>query len=131
MDFVIKGVYSFNVYPVAVLGTAFENVTVMAVFDQETANAQGFDTVANHALVYPTLPPGSPNDPSLYNYVKIRTPSGKTQILGLPWIIEDSVQTVQLGTISLKISNVNSSSQNKIRQILAANGYNAVDLSFH
>lgn len=130
MDLIIKGIYSFSVYPVAELGTAFQNATVLALFDQETANQAGFDTVAQHALVYPRLPVGTPNDPSMYTYVKLRLPSGKIQILGRPWIVESSIEVVELGTITVKISNVSINDQAKIQQALAANGYSATQLTF-
>lgn len=129
-DFAIKGVYSFNVYPVARLGTNFANVTVMGEFDQATANAQGFDTAAEHAAVYNTLPAGTPNDPSAYNYIKIKLPSGATQILGVAWIVENSIEIVNLGTITVKISNVNSSDTEKVRKALASNGFAATSISF-
>ncbi len=129
-DLVVKGIYSFNVYPVARLGTNFANVTIVGEFDDTLAKAQGFDTAAEHAAVYNTLPAGTPNDPSAYNYVKIRLPNGQTQILGIPWIIANSIEVVNLGTITVKISNVNSSDTEKVRKALAANGFNAADISF-
>ena len=130
MNFNLKGVYSFNVYPVAILGTAFKNVTVMGIIDQETANAAGFDTVAEHAAVYATLPTGTPNDPSAYNYLKVRLPSGTTKILGLPWIIESSIQVVNLGTFTVKIANESANDQQAVIDALTANGFSVVDISF-
>lgn len=130
MNFNLKGTYSFNVYPVALYGTGFKNVVVMGILDQETANLAGFDTVAEHAAVYATLPTGTPNDPSAYNYLKVRLPSGATKILGLPWIIESSIEEVNLGTFTLKIANQSANDQQAIINALTANGFNAVDISF-
>lgn len=130
MDFKIKGTYSFNVYPVALYGTSFKNVVVMGTIDQETANLMGFDTVAEHAAVYATLPTGTPNDPSAYLYVKVRLLSGATKILGLPWIVESSIQEIELGTFTVKVANQSANDQTAILNALAANGFNVVDISF-
>ena len=46
-NFQIREIYSFDVYPTAVLGNGFKNVTVLAVMDQESAN-QLIDTTALH-----------------------------------------------------------------------------------
>lgn len=130
MNYEIGGVYSFDVYPVSQLGTAFKNVKVMSILDPESAEGSGFDIRAMHAVMYKDLPPSTPNDCTKYNYLKIRLPSGKTQILGLPWIVEATVQTVNLGKFLIEIDNVASSEEQKIITALAANGKTVTKIEF-
>lgn len=130
MNFQIDGIYSFEVYPTAIIGTNFKNVKVEGVINQSMAEALGFDTKALHAAVYPSLPSSTVNDPSKYNYLKIKTPSGQTQILGLPWINMNTVQQINLGKFIIEIDNESSSSQQKILTTLAANGYKVTSIVF-
>lgn len=125
----IKQAYSFQVYPSALLGTGFQNVTVLAVMDQETANRET-DTQAQHVQVYPTLPAGTPNDPAQYNYLKVRMPNGSTTILGMAWIKEDTIVQVTTGTIVVKITSSSPAADlAKVRNALLQNGFTAIDLS--
>lgn len=130
MNFELQGMYSFEVYPVAQLGTAFKNVKVLSILDPETAEASGMDIRAMHAMVYPSLPPSTPNDPTKYNYVKIKTPSGQTQILGMAWIVANTVETVNLGKFTVELDNLASSEQQSIINALAANGKRVTKIVF-
>ncbi len=126
-DFKPGLVYSFSVYPVAILGTGFENATVLSIMDLETAMA--FEDVRQlHISVFPSLPAGTPNDPKSYNYLRLRLASGVTKVIGLAWIDNDSVELVEMQTITVKIPNVVSSDQVKIRNALAANGYAVIEM---
>lgn len=123
--FNLKGVYNFDVYPSAILGTDWQRVTVMAVFDYETALAQGVDIPALHAQVYSYLPSGTPDDPSQYDYVKLRTASGSTVILGIAWIKLDSVAEVDSVSLVVTIDNVSSSDVDRVRAALSQNNFTA------
>jgi hypothetical protein len=126
INFNLRSVYSFSLYPIAALGAGYTNATIMAIMDTATANRE-IDTQALHALVYPTLPNGSaPNDPNGYDYVKIKTSAGRTTILGLPWIDPSSVVLVDSTTIVATISNVSAGDLATIKNALAANGFNSV-----
>jgi len=126
--FEIREIYSFDVYPAGVLGNGFQNVTVLAVMDQESAN-QIIDTQAVHVDVYPYLPAGTPNNPSAYNYLKIRTANGETTVLGVPWINEESIVHVDSTEITVKIGNVVASDVAAIRAALQQNGFTALDIT--
>lgn len=121
MNLVLSSIMSFEVFPFSVLGTNFKNVKILAIFDRDTAELAGMDTRAQHALMYPFLPSTVPNDPSKYNYVKIRMPSGETQILGMAWIDEASLEIVNLGKFVVELDNISSSDQSKILEALSAN----------
>ncbi len=126
--FTLRLVYNFDLYPVALLGAGYSNATIMAIMDTATANRE-IDTVALHAQIYPTLPAGScPNDPNGYDYVKIKTTTGQTTILGLPWINPQTVVLVDSKTIVATISNVSASDVARINNALVANGFNNVSI---
>ncbi|MNU19660.1 hypothetical protein D3C71_78930 [compost metagenome] len=121
-NFEIRKIYSFDVYPAAVLGNGFQNVTVLAVMDQESAN-QLVDTQSLHVNVYPYLPTGTPNRPDAYSWLKIRTANGETTVLGLPWINEASITEVNSTEINVKIGNVQASDVPAIVEALKQNGF--------
>jgi hypothetical protein len=130
MDIEVGGIYSFSVYPVAVLGTNFKNALVMSIFDAETAQMMGFDILAQHALVYPSLPGSTVNNPSKYKYLRIRLPSGATQIIAMEWINPATLESVNLGRHTVVIDNSSSSRQQKLLDCLAANGFQVKSISF-
>lgn len=126
--FKIREIYSFDVFPAALLGNGFKNVTVLAVMDQESAN-QLIDTQAVHVDVYPYLPAGTPNNPNAYNYLKIKTANGETTVLGLPWINEASIVHVDSTEITVKIGNVAASDVAAIRAALQQNGFSSLEIT--
>jgi hypothetical protein len=128
INFQLRQVYSFNVYPTALLSTDFSNVTIKAIMDPISAGKE-IDIYALHAQMYPMLPPGSPNSAEDYDYVKIQTTAGNTTILGMAWIDANTVQLVQASTITAVISNVSAVDMNRILNALVQNGYSAVNLS--
>ena len=127
-NFQLGKVYSFNVYPVALLGNNFDNVTVMALMDQKTAN-RDIDTQALHIQVYPYLPAGTPNDPSATSYLKLRTTAGNETIVANTWIKEDTIEVVESRTITVVIGDVTASDVNRIRNALVANNFNNLEIS--
>jgi hypothetical protein len=124
-DFKIRQVYSFDVHPVAILGTDFKNVTVLGVVDQETAN-QWIDTHAFHINVFPFLPAGTPNQPDGYNYLKIKTQSGAVTVIGMAWIKEDTIQSITSTKITVTLEQVTPDDVPRIRSALAQNGFNSM-----
>lgn len=130
MNLQLQGIYSFEVYPIAILGTAFKNVKVLSILDPETAEASGLDIRAMHAQVYPSLPASTPNDPTKYNYVKVKLPSGQNQILGMAWIVENTIESVSLGKFIVELDNIASSEQQSIINALTANGKKVTKITF-
>jgi hypothetical protein len=129
-DFTLGEFISFNFYPANILGTGYTNAKVLAIIDMGTAIVLGFDPAAMHASVYSTLPQGVPNDPSQYSYLKLLLANGQTTVVGIPWIIDSSLQAASTSSIVFTVNNVSPSDQNKIIQALAANGYTAVSMKF-
>lgn len=118
---------SFDVYPAAILGTAFKRVKVMGVMDMESAKHL-IDPIALHINVYPTLPAGTVDNPAQYYYVKVKLSNGQVTCVGLPWIREESIVVHQSTTLNLTIENVGVDDISRVVKALASNGYNAVDV---
>ncbi len=128
--FQLKNVYNFEVYPSPSLGTGFQNVTVLAILDYETA-LQSADIPAMHVNVYPHLPAGTPDDPSQYDYIRIRTQNGATTILGIPWINLDTLELRQSMSMTVTIEDVGSVDLERVRLALVQNGYNNIKLTLN
>ncbi len=115
--------YNFDVYPAAVLGGDFSNLTVQAVVDSSFA-ANYIDIVASHKQTYGYLPPGTPDDPTSYNYVLFKTKTNSTIVLGLPWIKDSTVVEINNFNATLIIRDITSGDIPKIRDALVSNGFN-------
>lgn len=128
--FELKKVYSFDVFAPSILGTEFKNVTILSIMDYETALQQA-DIPAIHTNVYPDLPSGLPDDPSQYDYVRIRTASGVATILGIPWIDLDTVELVESRRMTVKIEGVSSADVERVRIALVQNGFNNIEITLN
>ena len=128
VEFKVSHSYSFDVYPSPILGTGFSNCTVLSIMDHDSAALQ-VDTMALHAQVYPYLPTGTPDDPTLFTYLKIRLPSGDTTILGSSWVNMATVQEITRTTIVAAIKNVTPNDLDTVRRVLLANGFEHIELT--
>lgn len=126
----IRTVYNFQVYPSSIIPTEFKNVTVLAIMDRDTASKE-IDTEALHVQVYPFLPSGIKNDSNSYDYVKIKTNTGNTIIIGMAWIKEDTIEVVTSSKITIVVSDVSASDVTKIRNILVQSGYTVNEISIN
>lgn len=113
---------TFEVYPSTIIGSRFEDVKVMGTFDIDTARYHGIDPVAMHNNVYPFLPETTENDPSRYQYVKLKHPNGSISVIGVPWINQDTIQISQRGTLKLTIEDVGVVERERVVQALSAIG---------
>lgn len=132
IDLKTKSIYSFEVYPVPILGSSFFGVTVLVgSMTEEVARAQGFNTAEMHAQVYPFIPAevGCPDDPSAYDYALIKTQTGEKAILGIPWIKESSIQLITSQQLRMVVDSVSTEDIQKIRNAMASMGFNNVTYS--
>lgn len=114
---------TFTVYPTAILGTKYTSVKVLSILDYETAKSF-VDVDALHRNIYPTLPNGLvPNDPSQYDYVKLRFSNGASDIIGLPWINASTIVVSSSQNIQLTFTNLSPVDQNRLKQVVQANGF--------
>lgn len=117
---------SFNLYPSSLFGNV-EHARVEAILDFNTAVALGFDPVALHIRAYPTLDGAVDNNAESYQYVKLRK-GDSTFIIGIPWIIEDTIITHEYITADIRVSNIDLSDVQRLREVLHANGYTSISI---
>jgi hypothetical protein len=125
--FEVKKVYSFTLYPATVMPGDFTNVTVMAIMDYDSA-LQFADIPAIHPNVFPYLPSGTPNDPTQYDYLKVKLSSGVVTVLGIPWINEATIALVRSLTANVVIEGVSNNDAPRILAALVQNGFNNVNV---
>jgi hypothetical protein len=128
IQFQTRKVYSFDLHPSSILGTGFNNVTVQAILDYQSALAFA-DLDALHVNVFPHLPPGTPNRPQDFDYLWLRTQNGDTTIIGIPWIVEETIELVESLKMNITIEDVGSIDIERVRACLSQNGYNKIAIS--
>lgn len=125
----IGSTYSFNTYAPDLLGTNYQNVVVAGIMDAGSVQQLGFDVVGNNQQVYPSLPPGTPSDPTKYTYLRLKMQSGVYQAIAVPWIDDSSVQLIQAQNLQVLIANIDPAQwQDRVRLALVQMGLN--DLQF-
>lgn len=117
---------SFDIYPSGIISSQFQRVKVLDIFSPNTA-LKFADVASLHVNVYPTLPNGTPNSYSGYNYVQVELENGNPVILGLPWIIDSSIVVHDNVQILVTISQVSAADVPRIREALIANGFNHLE----
>jgi hypothetical protein len=119
---VLESTVSFDLYPTAILGTAIKNAKVLSIVNAQTAMDLGHDAPALHAMVYPSLPPGTPNSYDKYLYVYLKLTSGAKIFIGIPWIKESTYAEEMIRTVAFYIENINPGQQTQAIQALSAIG---------
>lgn len=118
---------SFDVYPSSILGTKFSNCKVLAFLDMDSAT-QWIDPVAMHVNVYPTLPKGTPNKASGYNYVKVKLANGTVTCVGDPWIKAETIKVITSSKIQIIVEDTGPDDVQRLANILQQNGYSNISV---
>ena len=121
--------YNFETYVPSILSTSFKGVYVTSILDEESARAAGVNTREMHAAIFPFLPAGSPNDPTSYDYYRLKTATGQIVIVGEPWIKPDSVQLIDAVTYMVKITGKSAGDYNTIRDALLGSDITAFEIT--
>jgi len=116
-------------YPSLLIAGSYTRAKVVSIVSFEDAN-RDIDATAMHINVYPTLPGGVPNRPDGYYYLKLKTLSGETAVIGLPWIKEETFTVVAATSIRFTIPNVDLDDEQIIRAQLGALGYQMVNVEY-
>ena len=82
---------SFSIYPEGIIPSNFKNCIFRDRVSYQSTRFYGINAAAEHASVYPTLPEGTVNDPTGYTWLTFEMENGELQILGEPWIKQDSI----------------------------------------
>lgn len=114
--------FSFEVYPSAVLGH-FRDVVMDSRLSANGARSFGVDVDALHANVYRTLPTTVPNDPNVYDYIRVRHSNGAYSVVGVPYIRPESIQISTFGVLTLRFDNIDQQDQQRILNAVSASGY--------
>lgn len=127
-----KKTYDFEVYAPSVLGTTFKRIEILGYFPYETAILLNGELGPMHAEVYSTgnLPIGTPNDPRMYNYYRIKKPDGTTTYLGEPWIDQSSIVEVESKTAIVTLPNVSTTDLIRLRDMFKQAGFVDFDIAF-
>lgn len=127
-DFEIKRSYSFQVYPSSMLGNDFNNVTVLAKLDRESAEL--LEPVSlRHPLIYPFLPSGTVDNPDDYTYLKLKHPSGVISVIAVEWIQADTVVALEAGKVVVEFNNFTNDRLSLLRDVLNANGFSGFTIT--
>lgn len=122
INFTLGALYSFDVYPVPILGTGFSTVSIMSIMTE--ADARRYTGTAElHAQFFPYLPAGTPDDPAGYNWVRVKTQAGEYLTLGLAWIKPESVVLIDAQTGYVTIPLMSADDVTKLRNGLAQLGF--------
>lgn len=114
--------YKFEIYPAAVIGTRFNNVTYLGTID--ASGVTGFDPRAKHAVVFPYLPAGT-GAYNTYAYHRFRLESGEVSFVGDPWIKANTVISLENTKIVVTYTNLPPTEVNRIRQMNLNNDYDS------
>jgi len=128
-DLPIGSVVSFETYAPAILGTTYNNCTVMSHLDANDARALGSDVQARHANVYPSLPSGTPNDPFSYWFIKVKLINGNVDFLGVPWIRKETITSRQVRVGVFTVEDIGTTDVQNILDILSAADYHKVSVT--
>jgi hypothetical protein len=115
-------VIDFRIHTNTILPNEVLGAKVKGILDADTARLWA-DVDSIHTNLYPALPDGSVDDPEGYEYLKLTLHNGSTQIVGLPWIREETLAVTGKGTATITIDNVSSTDIPNIVKALASNGY--------
>jgi len=110
----------FDTAAPSVLGANRANVTVVAVLDLDTAMLLS-DVRSKHAQVKNYLQ-SLPQSAGSYSYVKLRYSHGDVEVLGVPWIKNDTIEVITNRKMVITIPSITDSTENLVKQALLQNG---------
>lgn len=110
----------FNTLAPNVLGASRDNVAVMALLDLDTATLLS-DVKAKHNQVknYLTTLPQSAGS---YSYVKLRYGNGTIEVLGVPWIDNNTIEVITDRKLVITVGTVSDTTEQIVRKALLQNG---------
>ena len=109
----------FNV-KTTVIKSSFYGVTVEAIATASIAQKIK-DVKSLHLQVKPYIS-GLPNNYDDYSYVIVRMPNGDTEVIGLPWIVETSIQISSKRNYQLILDDIEPEQVQIIRNTLVNRG---------
>lgn len=122
--FDIGEVISYQVYPSALYGNAWNRMLVTDVISAATAAYFNFDAEAEHAKVLadPSVPTGQvPQSFNAYQYVVVCPPADPTnrRVIGLPWIIADTIVVESTRDVVGYFPNLSDQQMSELRKAIS------------
>lgn len=119
MNLSIGKVYTFNTQSPVFLGAVIERAKLSSIVDATTARKFApIDQI--FAQVYPSLPPGSPNDVNAAIYYVFEGLNKSVVVLAENWIVENSIQLIEHVSIRVDIPRMSLSDVEVVRRALSA-----------
>jgi hypothetical protein len=127
--FELGKIYKFNTTSPQFLGQRIEYAKLIGIVDAETARTRfsAIDQLWNS--IYPTLIPGTPNDPNLCTFYIFKGLSasqqgleGREYVLAHLWINDSTVEVIEHVTIKVLLENSELSKVDVIKNALTAAG---------
>lgn len=117
---------TFTTRAPAILGSKYTALVLVGILDHESAMSM-INVPVLAATVYPSLPEGTSKDYTRYQYLKFKKEDGGNLCVALEWIDLSTVVIHEGVSLSFKIENASRGDAEKIRKILAFNGYTAIN----
>lgn len=129
-DISIGSKISFELYPAAQYGNNYQNVTLTAIFNSDIARMLGLDVITANQQVYQSLPPGTPIDPTQYDYFRVAFDGGETMILGAPWIRAGTLAVHNGKKLTLVFDDIDETRKDRIIAACRAQNENPSSTTF-
>lgn len=129
-DIAIGTKISFELYPSAQYGNNFQNVTLTAIFNSDIARMLGVDIIAANQQVYSSLPSGTPNDPTQYDYFQVKFSNGDSTILGTPWVRQGTLEIHNGKKLTMIFEDIDERRKDRIVAACKAQGENPNSVTF-
>jgi len=111
--------YSFNTRSPVFLSARIERAKLKSIVDVDIARK--FAPIDQmHAQVYPSLPPGTPNNPAATEYLVFEALNKSTIVFAKTWIEESSLQVIEYVSIHVEIPRANITDVELVRRALSA-----------
>lgn len=128
MEFKIGTYYNFSTYAPSILGQEYKKLLLMAIGDYKLASM--FDNVdIKQNAVQGYLPSGSNTDASKESYLVFRTETQSIIVFAMSWINMSTIESAVYSMVVVTVESASAEDATRIRQILAAAGYNKVTTS--
>lgn len=118
-------VISFQVYPASLYGNKWQRMLVTDVISARTTAALNFDAAAEHAKVLAdaSVPTGQvPQSYDAYQYLVVAPPADPKnyRIIGLPWIIADTVVVETTRDAYAYLPNLSDAKLEEVRKAISS-----------
>lgn len=129
MEYKIGNVYSFTTIAPDILGKDYTDMTLVAVSNFDIVTKLGFDASTKHKQVY------SMNEyadtyktPDSYEYLIFETKNGDQVIMGMPWIIESTIDELYGIDVYITFNDISLDDLNVILSQINNLGYGGIEI---